>query len=174
MAASTIVPLQGSTATQPTEVSIIMPAHNAAKTIKASVESVLAQTHTDWKLHVVDDGSTDRTAEIIGTFAQADTRILLHRPGRLGSAGAARNHAMAQASSQYLAFLDADDLWLPQKLQRQLACLQSGNAIAFSHPHTPAPDFPEADAGEQQGRVPDHACRSEAHRHVPHARGRNP
>jgi glycosyltransferase involved in cell wall biosynthesis len=130
MAASTIVPLQGSTATQPTEVSIIMPAHNAAKTIKASVDSVLAQTHTDWKLHVVDDGSTDQTAEIIGTFAQADTRILLHRPGRLGSAGAARNHAMAQASSQYLAFLDADDLWLPQKLQRQLACLQSGNAIA--------------------------------------------
>jgi teichuronic acid biosynthesis glycosyltransferase TuaG len=130
MATSKILPLLRPTASRPGEVSVIMPAHNAAKTIEASVESVLAQTYPDWVLHVVDDGSTDRTAEIIYTLAQADPRILLHRPGRLGSAGAARNHAITHASSQYLAFLDADDLWLPQKLERQLACLRSGNAIA--------------------------------------------
>lgn len=112
------------------EVSIVMPAFNAAQTIEASIRSVLAQTHTRWVLHVVDDGSTDETVRVVQAAANGDSRVKIISLGRLGGAGAARNHAIARAASPYLAFLDADDLWMPEKLERQLARLRSGEATA--------------------------------------------
>lgn len=113
------------------EVSIVMPAYNAARTIDASIASVLSQTYPHWVLHVVDDGSSDETAAIVANLAERDRRIRLHRPGRLGGSGAARNHAISHAAGRYLAFLDADDLWLPHKLAHQVAALQKGRAMAI-------------------------------------------
>ena len=100
------------------QVSVIMPAFNAEKTIGASVESVLGQTFENWELLVINDGSTDRTIDIMAQFN--DKRIRLITQENQGVA-AARNTGLRQASGEYVAFLDADDLWLPTKLEKQVA-----------------------------------------------------
>jgi teichuronic acid biosynthesis glycosyltransferase TuaG len=100
-------------------VSVVMPAYNAEATIASAMASVRDQTDAGWELIVVDDGSTDRTAEIAAAAAAADKRIRLIRQRNQGVA-AARNAAIEAATGRYLAFLDADDLWLPSKLERQL------------------------------------------------------
>ncbi|MCC6547400.1 glycosyltransferase family 2 protein [Candidatus Sumerlaeota bacterium] len=102
-------------------VSIITPAYNAASIIGEAITSVQAQTHRNWEMIIVDDGSTDGTAEIVCSAARMDPRIRLVRlrqNSRL--AAAARNAAMRRARGEYFAFLDADDLWLPTKLLEQL------------------------------------------------------
>ena len=109
-------------------VSVVMPVYNAATTLGASVRSVLAQTHGDWELLVTDDGSTDDSWDALEAFARADERIKPERgPGRSGTAGA-RNAAIGRADGDYVAFLDSDDLWLPTKLDRQLAFAARGSA----------------------------------------------
>lgn len=98
-------------------ISVIMPAFNAAQHIRQSIQSVLAQTFDDWDLIVVDDGSTDETAIVAGSFS--DPRI--HCVGREnGGQAAARNTGIVSTHGEFVAFLDADDLWLPEKLDRQL------------------------------------------------------
>ena len=99
-------------------VSIIMPAYNASQTISASIASILAQTHQDWELIVVNDQSTDNTVEIIQNFT--DSRIKLHSNPKNSGTAKTRNHAMAQAQGKWLAFLDSDDTWHPEKLATQL------------------------------------------------------
>ena len=109
-------------------VSILMPAYNASETIASSIASVQAQTETDWILHVINDASDDNTASIVSALAQKDTRIhLSQNPGPRGAAYA-RNHGLCQAQGRYIAFLDADDLWEPSKLTRQIALLRETNA----------------------------------------------
>ncbi|TDE96131.1 glycosyltransferase [Occultella glacieicola] len=119
-----------------------MPARNASATVGAAIGSVLAQTHTDWELLVTDDGSSDATAAILAEAAAADERI---RPGRTAGrsgAAAARNEAIGRATGDYIAFLDSDDLWLPTKLERQLAFAESGDApLTFSSYYKVAADF---------------------------------
>jgi teichuronic acid biosynthesis glycosyltransferase TuaG len=109
-------------------VSVITPAYNAASYIAETIESVIAQSHKDWELLVVDDGSSDGTAQIISEYAAKDQRVrLIQSPGNEG-AGPARNRALAAARGRYIAFLDGDDIWLPQKLERQLRFMQTSGA----------------------------------------------
>ncbi len=105
-------------------VSIVMPAYNAAATIAESIDSARRQTYPHWELLVVDDGSTDATREIVATFL-ADSRIrLIQGPGRGGAANA-RNIGLDAARGDYVAFLDSDDLWVEDKLERQVAFMRS-------------------------------------------------
>jgi glycosyltransferase involved in cell wall biosynthesis len=108
-------------------VSIIMPAYNAEKYIAASIESVLAQTFSDWELIVVDDGSTDSTATVVQEFATRDPRVryIFQENGRLGKA---RNTGITNSTGRLIAFLDSDDLWLPTKLEVQTRAMAENNA----------------------------------------------
>lgn len=103
-------------------VSVILPTHNRAKTLRRAIDSVLAQTHRELELIIIDDGSTDGTPALLASYN--DPRIKLLAPGRLGSAAKARNHGLAQARGEFLAFQDSDDVWFTGKLARQLAFAQ--------------------------------------------------
>jgi teichuronic acid biosynthesis glycosyltransferase TuaG len=105
-------------------ISVIMPAYNAELFIKDAIESVIKQTYTNWELIVVNDGSTDNTATIIKKLCEKDPRIkyLFQNRGRQGKA---RNLAIINSNGRYIAFLDADDLWEPDKLQLQTDILEN-------------------------------------------------
>lgn len=105
-------------------VSIVMPAHNAEATLDAAVRSVLEQTYHDWELLIVNDRSTDRTAEIIGRVVAEDSRIHGFETRDKYGPAAARNTAIQSATGRFIAFLDSDDLWLPDKLTVQLEHMQ--------------------------------------------------
>ncbi len=109
-------------------VSVIMPAFQSEKYIEAAIRSVMAQTVTDWELLVIDDGSTDGTAAIVSRLAREDRRVqLLQNNENLGAAES-RNRGVECSRGNYLAFLDSDDLWMPQKLEIQLAALKNAGA----------------------------------------------
>jgi teichuronic acid biosynthesis glycosyltransferase TuaG len=107
-------------------ISIIMPAYNAERYIAESIRSVLAQTYQNWELIIVDDGSTDRTAEIAQSFVLADSRVkyIFQQNTKVA---AARNRGIGKAAGDLIAFLDSDDLWMPEKLERQEAAMRDGN-----------------------------------------------
>jgi glycosyltransferase involved in cell wall biosynthesis len=111
-------------------ISCIMAAHNAAGTIAASVRSVLRQTHTELELIIVDDGSTDETRRVLSEFV--DPRVVVIHQQQRG-ASAARNRALAQARGEFVAVIDADDIWRPQKLELQLQALErrADAAVAY-------------------------------------------
>lgn len=100
-------------------VSIVTPAYKAETTIAETIRSVQAQIYTEWEMLVVDDGSPDNTSSIVSQFAEHDPRVRLIRQVNSGPA-MARQTALEQAKGRYVAFLDADDLWLPEKLVWQL------------------------------------------------------
>lgn len=100
-------------------ISVVIPAYNSAVYIRETLESVLAQTSPPLEVIVVDDGSTDETAAIVRTYAG---RIRLLQQENKG-VSAARNLGIQQAQGDYIAFVDSDDLWLPEKLGRQAACI---------------------------------------------------
>jgi teichuronic acid biosynthesis glycosyltransferase TuaG len=107
-------------------VSVLMPAYNAARTLKESVQSVQQQTLPDWELLlVVDRKSCDDTRAIAQALAAEDERIRLITDLPYGGCSYNRNFAMTQARGEFLAFLDSDDLWLPEKLARQTAFMQA-------------------------------------------------
>lgn len=103
-------------------VSVIMPAYNASAFIETSIESVLAQTYSQWELIVVDDGSTDDTAIIVKRLANKDARIhyIWQKNGKQGKA---RNRGLQEAKGTWISFLDADDVWVSHKLKHQLQLL---------------------------------------------------
>lgn len=101
-------------------VSVIMPAYNVAPYIGEAVESVQSQTFADWELLVVDDGSTDATAEIVRKYARNDARITLLQKAN-GGIATARNMALVRSTGQFIAILDSDDVWEPSYLSEQLA-----------------------------------------------------
>jgi glycosyltransferase involved in cell wall biosynthesis len=104
-------------------VSVIVPAYNAQAFIGGTIQSVINQTYPDWEMLIVDDGSTDETAEVVKTYL-SDSRIkYIYQANQERSA--ARNHGIRRAAGKYIAFLDADDLWLPDKLRRQVDCLDN-------------------------------------------------
>ncbi|MBX3001085.1 MAG: glycosyltransferase family 2 protein [Caldilineaceae bacterium] len=104
-------------------ISVIVPVYNGERFLRAALDSILAQSYTPWELIVVDDGSTDNSAAIVaGLPILEKTRLLLARQPNQGSS-AARNWGIELATGELLAFLDADDLWLPHKLERQVAHL---------------------------------------------------
>lgn len=112
-------------------ISVIIPIYNAEDTILETVESVRQQTFVDWEIVAIDDGSTDRTLELL--FDIQDERIKIFSYENSGVA-IARNKGIAHASGEYIAFLDADDLWTPNKLESQLAALQANPeaGVAYS------------------------------------------
>ncbi len=117
--------------TAPT-VSVITPAYNAAAFLPQHLACVQAQTWQDYEHIVVEDGSGDATADILRDAAAADPRIRAFFQDNAG-ASVARNAALEQASGRFIAFLDADDLWLPHKLERQLAFMQRGGYAMTYH-----------------------------------------
>jgi glycosyltransferase involved in cell wall biosynthesis len=104
-------------------VSVIIPAFNAEKYIRQTLLSVASQTHQNIEVFVVDDGSSDATASIVNEFAYSDARFYLIRQNNSG-VGAARNTAIRNANGEYIAPLDADDLWFPEKLEKQVARME--------------------------------------------------
>lgn len=106
-------------------VSIIMPAYNSADFIVEAIQSVLQQTHLNWELLIIDDASVDDTVEITQKFASTDSRIQLFQNKTNQGAGVGRNIGINAAQGSFIAFLDADDLWLPKKLEFQLEFMKS-------------------------------------------------
>ena len=104
-------------------VSVIIPAFNAARYIRQALNSVLAQTYPAIEMIVVDDGSSDATSAIVNEFVIRDARIQLVRQGNMG-VGAARNTAISKARGKYIAPLDGDDFWFPEKLEKQVTCME--------------------------------------------------
>lgn len=115
-------------------VSIITPAYKAASVIRATIASVQAQGYTNWEMLIAEDCGPDHTRRIVRDIAGEDARVKLIEPWKNGGPAAARNHALAAARGRWVAFLDSDDLWLPDKLERQLAFHRalSNTAITFT------------------------------------------
>lgn len=105
------------------KVSIILPTYNRSQKLLTSIRSVLTQSYGDFELIVVDDASTEDLASLVESIA--DPRIRFVRRSVNGGAGAARNTGLKHASGEFIAFQDSDDLWLPNKLERQIALLVS-------------------------------------------------
>lgn len=101
-------------------VSIIMPSYNSAQFIGRSIDSVLAQNYNNWELLIQDDCSTDNTLDIIKEYAAKDKRIKYEVNPKNSGAAITRNNAIARAKGVWLAYLDSDDLWVPNKLEKQL------------------------------------------------------
>ena len=112
-------------------VSIVMPAYNRERYLADAIDSVLAQTYTQWELIVVDDGSTDSTAAIGQSYANRFPGRVIFVSQKNGGPTAARNNAIRRSSGKLIAFLDSDDLWVPTKLERQVRAWDSGGDIAF-------------------------------------------
>lgn len=105
-------------------VSIIMPAYNAAGTIRASIDSVIRQTYPHWELIVIDDGSMDGTGDILKEYSLHESRVRYLANGRNAGVSATRNRGAAEAKGAWIAFLDSDDLWRPDKLEKQMELLR--------------------------------------------------
>ena len=101
-------------------VSIITPVYNSEKYLADNISSVLAQTYKNWELILVDDCSSDTSEVICESFEKNDTRIKYHRLDINSGAGIARNKAIEMANGNFIAFLDSDDTWYPEKLEKQL------------------------------------------------------
>ncbi len=111
-------------------ISIIVPVYHAKKYIVETMDCVLAQTYSHWELLLIEDGGNDGTAELIEQYAaqKEETRIrLIRQPSNLGAASA-RNRGVGEARGRYIAYLDADDLWVPEKLERELEFLKEKQA----------------------------------------------
>lgn len=132
-----------------------MPVYNGTATLHQSMMSILRQSVPDLELVVVDDGSSDDSAAIVERLAQEDERVRLERRPHSGGPAAARNTGIATAKGRYLAFCDADDIWLPHKLERQIACAErTGAPLIYSSYHRIEPGFHDsAEDFEPSGRV---------------------
>ena len=106
-------------------VSIIMPSWNTAKWIAESIESVINQTYQKWELIIVDDCSTDNTDNVVASFD--DKRIVYLKNESNSGAALTRNKALREAKGEWIAFLDSDDLWKPEKLEKMVAFMTENN-----------------------------------------------
>ena len=111
-------------------VSIIMPSYNTAPYIKETVQSVLNQTYENWELIIVDDCSTDNTEEVLSKIY--DERIRFIKNEKNSGAAVSRNKALREARGQWIAYLDSDDLWMPEKLEKQTSFMKKNN-YAFTY-----------------------------------------
>ena len=111
-------------------ISIIVPVYQANRFIRETMGCVLAQTYPDWELLLIEDGSTDGTPEIIRAYCEekGENRIRLICQPVNGGAARARNRGLEEAKGRYIAYLDADDLWVPEKLEKELAFLKAKQA----------------------------------------------
>ncbi|QXC30073.1 glycosyltransferase [Aeromonas sp. FDAARGOS 1409] len=113
-------------------VSIIMPTYNSSENIIETISSVIKQDYTNWELLITDDCSTDDTVILLQEFSKKDTRISIEVNTLNSGAGFSRNHSIERSTGKYIAFLDADDLWLPNKLSTQVAYMEQTGAL-FSY-----------------------------------------
>lgn len=111
-------------------VSIITPTYNCARFIAETIECVLAQTYQNWEMLIVDDCSTDNTAQVVRQYN--DLRIKYHCLKQNSGAAVARNEALKMAKGRWIAFLDSDDLWTPNKLERQIEFMLT-NGYSFTY-----------------------------------------
>lgn len=112
-------------------VSVIMPTYNCGRFIKETISSIQAQTYENWQIEIVDDCSTDDTKAIVEELMVHDNRIHYYCLENNSGAAVARTEAMKRAQGEYMAFCDSDDLWMPDKLERQLRFMKE-NDYAFS------------------------------------------
>ncbi len=125
-------------------VSIVVPVYNAADYIENTIKMVVSQTYKDWELILVDDGSKDNSTQIIEDIIKSQKkRIRLIKKKANAGAAEARNTGIDASSGRYIAFLDADDIWMPDKLEKQVAFMESTGA-AFS--------FHSYEFGDEQAR----------------------
>ena len=110
-------------------VSVITPAYNASHFLEETVKSVQAQTFADWEMIIVDDCSNDGTYSLARRLAEMDGRIIILKNEKNSGVAATRNRALDVASGEYIAFLDSDDLWLPEKLEKQVAFMDKGQYV---------------------------------------------
>lgn len=111
-------------------VSIITPTYNCAKFIGRTIESVQAQTYKNWEMVIVDDRSNDNTKEIVEKYIKNDSRIKYHLLNENSGAAVARTTSMKLAKGAYMAFLDSDDIWVPNKLEKQIEWMKkTGHAF---------------------------------------------
>lgn len=117
-------------------VSIITPVYNSSKYLHDTISCVLSQTYENWELLMVDDISTDDSVAIMAEYARKDPRIHYEVLKEKGGASIARNTALAKAKGRYIAFLDADDLWKSDKLEKQIAFMKSHDYAFTFHPYS--------------------------------------
>jgi glycosyltransferase involved in cell wall biosynthesis len=113
------------------KVSVVMPAYNAEKYIAAAIESVLSQTFKDFELLVVDDGSTDRTQPIIDQYRRADERVVLLKNDQNLRLAKTLNRGIEAARGKYVARMDADDISLPERLEKQIDFLEKNSEVSI-------------------------------------------
>jgi glycosyltransferase involved in cell wall biosynthesis len=134
------------------QVSVIIPCYNQARFLGEAVDSVLAQTHESWECLIIDDGSSDNTADIAVSYARRDGRIRYLGQDNRGL-GSARNRGLAEARGAYVQFLDADDVLLPEKIARQMEILRGHRAPALSYCN-----FYVTDGPDLSRRTTNHLC----------------
>jgi glycosyltransferase involved in cell wall biosynthesis len=123
-------------------VSVIIPAHNDAATVERTISSVLNQTYPNLEVLVVDDGSTDETAFLVQRMADADPRIRLLQKAN-GGLVSARNYGIAHAGGEFIAPIDADDLWHPEKIKKQVTVMRDrGDRVGLVYCWSRAVDEP--------------------------------
>jgi teichuronic acid biosynthesis glycosyltransferase TuaG len=142
-----------------TLVSIIMPTYNSARFVRRAIESVMRQTCSCWELLVVDDCSSDDTVAIIEALAAHDNRIKpCHLDSHKGAAGA-RNEAIVKATGEYIAFLDSDDCWLPEKLEKQIAFMRkTGSCFSYTASQRICDDSDSPGGRSYIVKVPQQVC----------------
>lgn len=113
-------------------ISIIMPSWNTAKYIAESIQCVIDQTYQDWELLIIDDCSTDNTDEVVRPYL-VDARIKYYKNTKNLGAALTRNRALKEARGEWIAFLDSDDLWVPTKLERQVAFMEKNGYVLSYH-----------------------------------------
>jgi glycosyltransferase involved in cell wall biosynthesis len=115
------------------KVDVIIPVYNAAQYLATAIESVMAQTFEDWRILLVDDGSVDNTAEVVAHFLErlGPKLMFIQQPNR--GVSAARNTAIRNSSAEYLALLDADDVWLPCRLSDSLKCFEGRPQVGLAY-----------------------------------------
>lgn len=111
-------------------VSVIMPSYKSSKTLKRAVESVINQTYPHWELLIINDACPEKSYKVVEQYVSDKIKILHNKEN--SKTAATRNHGIKEAIGKYIAFLDSDDYWLPNKLEKQIALLQSGADVVYS------------------------------------------
>ncbi len=112
-------------------VSVIIPAYNSEKFIEAAINSVLAQSYQNFEIIVVDDSSNDNTKRIVETISQKDKRVAIHKIPHSGRPSVTRNYGIKKAQGSLIAFLDSDDLWSKEKLEKQIKLINTNPELIF-------------------------------------------
>jgi teichuronic acid biosynthesis glycosyltransferase TuaG len=113
-------------------VSIIMPNYNGSRFIAIAINSVMSQTYSNWELIIVDDNSSDQSIDVIQPFIDSDSRIMLYQLHKNKGVSYVRNYAISKSKGRFISFLDSDDIWLPQKTEKQLSFMLLNN-MSFTY-----------------------------------------